>query len=139
MKIMLEVSTGDFLDRVSILEIKAERFTDEGRRANVEAHLAALAAMHRAALGSSPDLPGAYDDLKAVNETLWDIENQIRACEAAGDFGPTFVELARSVYISNDRRAAIKRSIDDIVGSAFTEEKEYHGDRERDAEPRAEA
>ena len=63
--------------------------------------------------------------MRAVNERLWDVENGVRACEAAGDFGDRFVALARSVYVANDERAALKRRINDLVGSTIVEEKSY--------------
>ncbi len=133
MDILLEVSAGDFLDRVSILEIKTERMADAAKRATVSAHLASLAET-RAAVMSAADLGSDYAALKGVNEALWEIEDDIRKCEATGDFGAEFIRLARAVYQTNDRRAAIKRVIDDKVGAGFVEEKEYveyggaHGD-----------
>ena len=71
-------------------------------------------------------LDALVGELQAVNEELWEIEDEIRACEAQGDFGPRFVELARSVYLTNDRRSAIKRRINEASGSAIVEEKLYN-------------
>lgn len=118
------VSWGELLDKITILEIKAERITDPAARANVGRELALLrqvAAPVMAQQGLSPLL----DDLRRVNAALWRIEDDIRACEATSDFGAGFVELARSVYLTNDERSAIKRRINDLLRSELVEEK-YH-------------
>jgi hypothetical protein len=120
------VSVGELIDKITILEIKLARFADAGKRANVAAELALLrtiAARHR--LDRDARLAELGTALKKVNETLWVIEDRIRRCEDAGDFGPTFVELARSVYRSNDERAGIKRQINILSNSALLEEKSY--------------
>jgi hypothetical protein len=91
----------------------------------VNAELASLSADRDAAIPSSPKLDECAAALKKVNETLWDIEDDIRACERDRDFGPRFVELARAVYINNDERAALKRRINDLLGAKIVEEKSY--------------
>lgn len=80
----------------------------------------------KGAIPESPALQNLLSELKSVNERLWDIENDIRVCESQQDFGPRFIELARAVYQTNDRRAAIKWQINELLGSSFREEKEYH-------------
>jgi len=77
------------------------------------------------AIGTSPALDRLASDLKAVNGELWQIEDELRDCERRGDFGPSFLALARAVYRTNDRRAALKREINTLLGSALIEEKSY--------------
>lgn len=123
--IEVAVSPGELIDKISILEIKAARIQDPGKLENVRYALALLQDTRRQALAESAALARLEADLKEVNEALWEIEDDIRACEAAKDFGPRFIELARSVYRQNDRRAATKKEIDRLFGSALTEEKSY--------------
>jgi hypothetical protein len=125
--IRLEVAPGELLDKLTILQIKSERITDADKLRNVRAELAVVDATRRDFLRDLPGLNSLVDELKAVNEQLWGIENDIRACEHAQDFGDRFVTLARSVYQTNDRRAIIKKQINELLGAKFREEKEYHG------------
>ncbi len=122
--IEVPVSWGELIDKITILEIKSERITDAAKLDNVRKELRLL----RGRLGTSADyheLPRLAADLKDVNARLWDIEDEIRACENGGDFGDRFVTLARSVYITNDRRAELKREINVALGSNLVEEKSY--------------
>lgn len=121
--ITIEVPAGELIDRLTILELKVARIADPARRAHVAAELAALAAARERAIPHHPDLDRLTAELRAVNATLWQIEDDIRACEAAADFGPRFVALARAVYRTNDRRAALKREISLALGSRLIEEK----------------
>ena len=123
--IEVEVSPGELIDKISILEIKAARIQDPAKLENVRFALSLLRATRRDALAESEALSRLEAELKATNEALWEIEDDIRACEAAKDFGPRFIELARSVYKQNDRRAATKKAIDELFGSTLTEEKSY--------------
>jgi len=125
MALKVEVSAGELLDKITILEIKAERIADADKLANVDRELGILRETWAASPLSRTDLAGHVADLKAVNEALWDIEDGIRELEAARDFGDAFVRLARSVYRRNDERAAIKRRINLQVGSDLVEEKSY--------------
>ena len=125
MSIKVEVSWGELLDKVTILQIKAERIRDAAKVANVNRELQALAAERGQALALQPGAAALEQELKQVNEALWDIEDEIRDCERRKDFGPRFVELARAVYVTNDRRSAVKRQLNDLLGSALTEEKSY--------------
>ena len=118
-------SPGELLDRISILEIKSRRIADSAKLANVARELAALREAAQA-LPSVVELTGGLmNDLRVVNERLWDIEDAIRGHEARGDFGASFIELARSVYKNNDIRAAIKKRINELFGSPIIEEKSF--------------
>ena len=123
--ILVPVAPGEMLDKITILEIKLERIEDAAKRANVELEYTMLQKVRGEKIPESPALADAYGRLKAVNETLWVIEDDIRDCERGGDFGPKFIELARSVYRVNDQRAAIKKEINLLLGSALVEEKSY--------------
>lgn len=125
MQINIEVSPGELLDKLTILDIKAERISDAAKVANVAREREALARSASPLFASHADLEALRAELKRVNEALWDIEDRIRACEAAGDFGLEFVDLARSVYFRNDERAAMKREINELLGSKLVEEKSY--------------
>ena len=123
--VSIEIAPGELIDKITILEIKAERISDQAKLANVRLELDTLAASRDAAISASDDLRRLTADLKAVNEELWVIEDDIRECERSGDFGRKFVELARAVYKTNDRRAALKRDINNLLGSRLVEEKSY--------------
>jgi len=119
---MLEVpvSVGEVLDKITILQIKSERITDASKLANVRKELQQLTLATRGY--RHPDLEA---DLRAVNERLWSVEDRLREKEKRKEFDAEFIELARAVYITNDRRAEIKRRINEITGSALVEEKSY--------------
>jgi hypothetical protein len=119
------VAVGELLDKIAILQIKLERMTNESRRANVGRELQLLQGVAESSLPASAELTRLTAQLKTVNEELWEIEDAIRICERDGDFGERFVELARSVYKSNDRRATLKRRINELLSSAIVEEKSY--------------
>ena len=118
------VSWGELLDKISILAIKQRRIADPAARAHVTAEYDLLMAVAGPALARA-DVTARYAELVGVNEALWDIEDAIRAEDAIGRFGPEFVRLARAVYSENDRRAAIKRTLNDLLGSDLVEEKSY--------------
>jgi Family of unknown function (DUF6165)/Tetratricopeptide repeat/Glycosyltransferase family 9 (heptosyltransferase) len=122
------VSAGELIDKITILEIKLDRIRDAGKRANVRRELDLLRAARAESLPSSPELVALTAELRAINQRLWDIENGVRDCDAAGDFGDRFVALARSVYAANDERAALKRRINALLGSTIVEEKSYARD-----------
>ena len=123
--ILVEVAAGELIDKITILEIKAERIGCATKRANVMRELAHLSTARDQAVAADPRLARLSAELKAVNATLWEIEDDIRECERNRDFGPRFVELARSVYRTNDRRAALKREVNEHLGSSLVEEKSY--------------
>jgi hypothetical protein len=118
------VSWGELLDKISILEIKSERIHDPAARANVARELSLLSDI-AARVSETAVIATLRRRLRSVNERLWEIEDDIRRKEQVGDFGDGFVRLARSVYLSNDERAAIKREINLLLQSALVEEKSY--------------
>ncbi|MGZ9812528.1 DUF6165 family protein [Pseudoroseicyclus sp. H15] len=123
MELMVPTSPGELIDKITILELKAQKMSEPEKLAHVRHELARLEAT--AAPLAHPDLPALTEELRAINAELWQIEDDIRACEAAGDFGPTFISLARAVYRTNDRRAAVKKRMNLALGSAIVEEKSY--------------
>ena len=124
-EILVPVSFGELLDKISILQIKSERMRDEAKLANVRRELSALERTWMAHPAAAPEIVKLRADLKAVNERLWTIEDDIRLKERAQAFDADFVQLARNVYIENDERARIKRDINTRLGSAYVEEKSY--------------
>ena len=125
MIITVPVSVGEVVDKVTILEIKSERISDSEKLRNVAAELDALRPLVSGGVFDSAELVALTDGLRAVNGELWDIEDDIRAEEAAGQFGERFIELARAVYVTNDRRAELKKKINLATGSQLVEEKSY--------------
>jgi hypothetical protein len=119
------VSFGEVLDKITILEIKAERIADPEKVKNVRLELDELSANWNQVVQDQTAISNLRSQLKAVNEELWVIEDDIRDQEAAQDFGQTFIELARAVYVTNDKRAAIKKEVNLALGSRFVEEKSY--------------
>lgn len=123
--IPIEIAPGELIDKITILEIKLERMTDPAKLANVKIEWDTLTASLAEHAAPSDALTALTLELKKINEELWVIEDDIRDCERDKDFGPKFVELARSVYFTNDRRAAVKRRINELLGSKLIEEKSY--------------
>lgn len=123
--ILIEVGPGELIDKITILEIKSGRMSDEAKLKNVRYELDVLSKAQRENMEDSPELRRLWAELKAINESLWVIEDDIRDCEGQKDFGPKFIELARAVYITNDKRAAVKKQINLLTGSAIVEEKSY--------------
>ena len=122
---LVPVAWGELIDKLTILEIKREEIRGPGALANVEREYALLTDALGAAADAHPEVVELREQLRGINRQLWDVEDDLRALEAARDFGPHFVELARSVYRLNDRRAALKRAISTAMGSAIVEEKSY--------------
>ncbi len=125
MSVLVPVSWGEIIDKITILEIKAERLSDAAKLANVTKELNELVAVREREFPAHAGLAVLSAELKAINEKLWVVEDDIRDCERAKDFGPKFVELARAVYYINDERAAVKRKVNELLGSALIEEKSY--------------
>lgn len=123
--ILVEIPAGELIDKITILQIKSERIKDAAKLRNIHAELQTLEAAAGQALAPSPELDGLSADLKKINEDLWRIEDDIRDHERTRDFGPSFIELARAVYLTNDRRTDVKRQINQLVGSRLVEEKSY--------------
>ena len=124
-EILVPVSFGELLDKIAILQIKSERMADPAKLANVRNELSALEKTWMAHPAAGTDIVRLRADLKAVNERLWEIEDDIRIKEKAQEFDAGFIKLARSVYFENDERARIKREINTALGSAYVEEKSY--------------
>lgn len=122
---LIPVSWGELIDKITILEIKAERIKDPAKLHNVLRELRTLVSARDTQPWRRPEAERLSAELKTVNTALWEIEDALRGCEQAGDFGARFVELARRVYITNDRRARLKRALNELLGSEFVEEKSY--------------
>ncbi len=123
--LMLPASIGELFDRISILELKEHHIADTKKLSNVRQELKLLRETEfRLGLAVS-ELESVRRELAEVNAALWAIEDEIRDCERQGDFGPRFIELARSVYHQNDRRAALKYRLNQLCGSSLVEEKSY--------------
>ncbi|HEY0310508.1 MAG TPA: DUF6165 family protein [Luteimonas sp.] len=124
-ELLAPVSYGELLDKIAILQIKSERMSDPAKLANVRHELSALERIWLAHPAAVKDIAELRARLKAVNERLWVIEDEIRLKEKAQAFDDEFIRLARSVYVQNDERARIKKDINLALGSAYVEEKSY--------------
>jgi len=124
---LVEISPGDLIDKLTILQIKADRISDPDKLRHVQVELEIVTAQASPLQGIA-EITELSQRLKRTNETLWDIENAIRACENDKDFGTRFIELARSVYKTNNKRATLKRTINTLLGSRLVEEKSYEID-----------
>tara|TARA_B100000809_G_scaffold128466_1_gene126583 strand:+ start:1031 stop:1426 length:396 start_codon:yes stop_codon:yes gene_type:complete len=125
MSIKIELSVGELLDKISILQIKAERIVDPSKLENINKELDVLMSLWKDSAYSNNNLESETNELKAINEELWAIEDKIRDKERNRIFDKGFIELARAVYITNDKRADIKRIINSKTGSELIEEKSY--------------
>jgi hypothetical protein len=123
--ILVPVSPGELLDKITILRIKAARMSDAAKLANVRHELSLLEKTWTDSGAATVDLGAEEANLTRVNEALWVIEDDIRDEDRAGRFGEKFIELARAVYVTNDERAAIKKRINTLLGSTIVEEKSY--------------
>jgi hypothetical protein len=123
--VMIPVSVGELADKMIILEIKAERIADPAKQADIRSELRLLRDAWDRHGGPGLGLAALMRDLKTTNERLWEIEDEIRDCERHRDFGPRFIQLARSVYRTNDRRFELKRRINEIAGSSIVEQKSH--------------
>jgi len=122
---LVPVSPGELLDKITILRIKAARMSDATKVANVRRELSLLEKTWQDSGAAAVDLGAEEGNLARVNEALWVIEDDIREEERAKRFGEKFVALARAVYVTNDERAAIKKRINTLLGSSIVEEKSY--------------
>ena len=123
--ITAEISPGELIDKITILEIKMDRITDEKKLKNIKTEWDALNQSRANKILISAKLDELTAELKTINETLWVIEDDIRECEHRKEFGEAFITLARSVYLNNDHRARVKRKINELLGSRLIEEKSY--------------
>ncbi len=124
-KIYAEISVGELLDKISILEIKQKNLKDNEKIKIVNKELESLNITLKKDVTMTEEIQSLYQDLKKINSMLWDIEDGKRDCERNKDFGDKFIELARSVYIENDNRAKIKNKINQLSGSNISEVKSY--------------
>ena len=123
--VSVEISPGELIDKITILEIKLERIDNAEKLVNVRHEFEVLAAARDDAIEPTPKLERLSAELKQANERLWQIEDDIRDRERNKDFGDAFIELSRSVYKTNDKRAVLKREINELLGSSLIEEKSY--------------
>ena len=124
-ELLVPISPGELIDKITILEIKSQRMTDAAKLHNVRTELSLLSDTWKASPFSATDISAEWSGLRDVNAKLWDIEDRIRDKERDGLFDAEFIELARAVYFTNDERAAIKKRINTRLGSALVEEKSY--------------
>jgi hypothetical protein len=121
----VQVSWGELIDKITILEIKERRLKSREAAANVRRELAQLVSIAHDILSRQPDLASLKEQLKSINEALWDIEDKVRAKEALKSFDQQFIDLARSVYVNNDKRGELKRQINALLNSELVDEKQY--------------
>lgn len=124
-ELLVPISPGELIDKITILEIKSQRMTDPAKLHNVRTELALLTDTWNASPYAATDVSADWAALREVNGKLWDVEDHLRDQEREGRFDPEFIELARAVYFTNDERAAIKRRINAALGSVLVEEKSY--------------
>jgi len=124
-KILTEISAGELLDKISILEIKLDNVKDKESLIEINKEHESLKQTKNSSLEITKDLQNLIDQLKKINMILWAIEDKKRMCEKNKDFGKTFIELARNVYVNNDKRAKIKSEINKLLGSNIKEVKKY--------------
>jgi hypothetical protein len=124
-EIKVPISPGELIDKLTILEIKADNISDAAKLANVNVELRLLQETWRASAFASANIDAEWQQLREINKKLWDIEDQIRDKERERKFDPEFIELARAVYFTNDERAAVKKQINAKLGSKIVEEKSY--------------
>ena len=125
MVVKIPVSWGELFDKLTILEIKQARIGDPQKLENIGRELETLRDVCRRRTLPGASLQDLIEELRRTNEALWEIEDDIRGCERRKDFSARFIELARSVYKTNDRRADLKRKINHLLGSELIEEKSY--------------
>ena len=124
-KILIEISVGELLDKISILEIKQEKIKDPNKLKFISAELSILKDQLTKNVKFSDQIKNLYQSLKKINSKLWVIEDEKRQCEKNKDFKESFIKLSRDVHFLNDERAKIKLEINDITGSSIKEIKEY--------------
>ena len=125
-KILAEISAGELIDKITILEIKKTKITEVEKLVDIEKELSSLNATLKNSISDTLKIKELIDKLKSINLKLWDIENEKRLAEKNNDFGEKFIELSRSVYKNNDERAKIKLEINNILGSNIRETKSHY-------------
>ena len=124
-KILTEISAGELLDKISILEIKLDKIKDKESLVEINKEYESLNKTKNSNLNLTEDLKKLINKLKEINMKLWTIEDEKRTCEKNKDFGKKFIDLSRNVYINNDKRAEIKSEINRLLGSNIKEVKKY--------------
>ena len=124
-RVLSEISPGELLDKISILEIKLEKVKDKDRQKRIKNEYDILKKVQNSSIEMSDKIKDLYRSVSNVNIKLWDIEDKIRICEQNKNFGENFIELARGVYFKNDERAKFKNEINEILGSNIREVKQY--------------
>ena len=124
-KILSEISAGELLDKISILEIKLEKIKNKANQEKINKEYKILKKVQNSSIEVTEKLKTLFKKIKEVNQNLWDIEDKLRFCEKNKDFGKNFIELARGVYFNNDKRSKIKSEINKILMSSIKEVKEY--------------
>ena len=124
-KILSEISAGELLDKISILEIKLEKIKDKNSLDEIDKEYKTLKNAQNSNIEITGKIEKLFKEIKEVNTNLWDIEDKLRICEKNKDFGKNFTELARKVYLNNDKRSKIKLQINKILGSNIREIKQY--------------
>ena len=124
-KILSEISAGELLDKISILEIKLEKIKGKANQEEINKEYKILKEVQNSSLEVTEKLKTLFKEIKEVNLNLWNIEDKLRICEKNKDFGQTFIELARGVYLNNDKRSKIKLEINNILDSNIREIKQY--------------
>ncbi len=124
-EILIPISPGELLDKITILQIKSERIADAAKVVNVQTELGMLEKVWSEAVDDDEQIRGLISELKSINEALWEIEDDIRDEERNRRFGERFIELARAVYVTNDERANAKKKVNLHLNSSIVEEKSY--------------
>ena len=124
-KILSEISAGELLDKISILEIKLDKIKGKENLEEINKEYKILKDVHNSSIEVTEKLKTLFKEIKEVNLNLWNIEDELRICEKNKDFGQSFIKLARDVYLNNDKRSKIKSEINKILGSNIKEIKQY--------------
>ena len=124
-KILSEISAGELLDKISILEIKLRKIKDKSGQEEIKKEYNILVKIQNSSIKLTDKIEVLFNEIKKVNLNLWEIEDKLRICEKKKDFGKDFIELSRGVYFNNDKRAKIKSEMNKILGSNIKEVKQY--------------
>ena len=124
-KILSEIAAGELLDKISILEIKLRKIKDKSTQEEIKKEYNILIKIQNSSIKLTDKIEDLFNEIKKVNLNLWEIEDKLRICEKKKDFGKDFIELARGVYLNNDKRSKIKSEMNKILGSNIKEVKQY--------------
>ena len=124
-KMLSEISSGELLDKISILEIKLEKVKDKNNLEEINKEYKILKSVQNSNIEATNKIEKLFKEIKEININLWNIEDKLRICEKNKDFGKNFIKLAREVYLNNDKRSRIKSKINEVSGSNIKEIKQY--------------